>query len=104
MSFIQAGPGKSRSAVRESLADPLHVWEVLLWLLGQPLTSLPTRRFPQKGPRSPWDTVPQGCAHCPGCSWLPKAGSCPRGQAGLCRTRVWLSPITDNQGEEGGKT
>lgn len=37
----------------ESLANSLHVWEVLPWFLGQPLTSLPTRRVPSKGPRSP---------------------------------------------------
>lgn len=37
----------------ESLANSLYVWEVLPWFLGQPLTSLPTRRVPSKGPRSP---------------------------------------------------
>lgn len=37
----------------ESLANSLHVWEVLPWFSEQPLTSLPTRRVPSKGPHSP---------------------------------------------------
>lgn len=106
--LIQPGPGKSRSAVTESLASSLDVWEALPRLLGQPLTSLPVPRVPPKGPRSPGTQfcrdglLPQAALGSPSPDPAPGAGR------GLWDPRIWLSPITDNQGKkwgkEGGKT
>lgn len=52
--FNPAWPRKKQEHGQiESLANSLDMWEVLPWFLGQHLTSLPTRRVPPKGPRSP---------------------------------------------------
>lgn len=87
MCLIQPGPGKSRSVVTESLASSLYVWEALPWLLGQPLTSLPTRRVPPKGPRSP-GTPFAGMGSFPRLLLAPPARILPQGQAGVCGTPI----------------
>lgn len=51
--LTQPGSGRSRSVAKGRLPNSLHVWEALPWLLGQRLPSLPARRVPPKGPRSP---------------------------------------------------